>query len=53
MNNNSGKIQKYCVWGLILIVAISIPGTGAWSGSLIAANKKVNCKTKLDFVKLN
>jgi uncharacterized membrane protein len=37
MNNNSGKIQKYGVWGLILIVAIPIPGTGVWSGSLIAA----------------
>jgi uncharacterized membrane protein len=37
MNNNSGKIQKYGVWGLILVVAIPIPGTGVWSGSLIAA----------------
>jgi len=37
MNNNSGKIQKYGVWGLILIVAIPLPGTGVWSGSLIAA----------------
>ena len=37
INNNSGKIQKYGVWGLILIVAIPIPGTGVWSGSLIAA----------------
>jgi len=37
MNNNSGKIQKYGVWGIILIVAIPLPGTGVWSGSLIAA----------------
>ena len=37
MNTNSGKIQKYGVWGLILIVAIPLPGTGVWSGSLIAA----------------
>ena len=37
INNNSGKIQKYGVWGLILIVAIPLPGTGVWSGSLIAA----------------
>lgn len=35
--NNSGKIKKYGVWGLILIVAIPLPGTGVWSGSLAAA----------------
>lgn len=35
--NNSGKIQKYGAWGLILFVAIPLPGTGIWSGSLAAA----------------
>lgn len=34
---NSWRIQKYGVWGLILLVAIPLPGTGVWSGSLIAA----------------
>jgi uncharacterized membrane protein len=34
---NSAKIQKYGVWGLILLVAIPLPGTGVWSGSLAAA----------------
>lgn len=33
----SGKIQKYGVWGLLLFVAIPLPGTGVWSGSLAAA----------------
>lgn len=47
MNNNSGKIQKYGVWGLILIVAIPLPGTGVWSGSLIAA--LMNMRFKLAF----
>lgn len=37
MNKNSDKIQKYGVWALILIVAIPLPGTGVWSGSLAAA----------------
>ena len=37
LKNNSGKIQKYGVWGLILLVAIPLPGTGVWSGSLAAA----------------
>lgn len=34
---NNNKIQKYGVLGLILIVAIPLPGTGVWSGSLAAA----------------
>lgn len=33
----SGSIQKYGVWGLLVFVAIPLPGTGVWSGSLIAA----------------
>lgn len=33
----SGKIEKYEFWGLVLFVAIPLPGTGAWTGSLIAA----------------
>ncbi len=34
---NREKIQKYGFWGLILVVAIPLPGTGVWSGSLAAA----------------
>ena len=34
---NRAKIQKYGVWGLILLVAVPLPGTGVWSGSLAAA----------------
>lgn len=30
-------IDKYGPWGLYLFVAIPLPGTGAWTGSLIAA----------------
>ena len=37
LNNNGGKIQKYGAWGLMLIVAIPLPGTGVWSRSLAAA----------------
>ncbi len=33
----SDKIQKYGFWGLILFVAIPLPGTGVWSGTLAAA----------------
>lgn len=35
--NGSDKIQKYSYWGLLLFVAIPLPGTGVWSGSLAAA----------------
>ncbi len=33
----SDKIRKYGFWGLILFVAIPLPGTGVWSGTLAAA----------------
>lgn len=34
---NRAKVEKYSFWGLCLFVAIPIPGTGAWTGSLIAS----------------
>ena len=33
----SEKIEKYQFWGLVLFVGIPLPGTGAWTGSLIAS----------------
>ena len=35
--SKSEKIEKYEFWGLVLFVGIPLPGTGAWTGSLIAA----------------
>lgn len=32
----SAQIEKYGVLGLFLFVAIPLPGTGAWTGSLLA-----------------
>ena len=34
---NRDTIEKYGHWGLLLFVAIPLPGTGAWTASLIAA----------------
>lgn len=34
---NRPKVEKYGFWGLFLFVAIPLPGTGAWTGSLVAA----------------
>ena len=31
------KIMKHKKWGLLLFVGIPIPGTGAWTGALVAA----------------
>jgi uncharacterized membrane protein len=33
----SEQIEKYEFWGLVLFVGIPLPGTGAWTGSLIAS----------------
>lgn len=32
----SESIQKYILWGLFMFVAIPLPGTGAWTGALVA-----------------
>ena len=30
-------VNKYGFWGLCILVAIPLPGTGAWTGALVAA----------------
>lgn len=40
-DKHKDKINKYSFWGLFLFVAIPLPGTGAWTGSLIAALMKI------------
>src|SRR5699024_6711079 len=42
--SKSGRIQKYGVWGLLVFVSIPLPGTGVWSGSLIAALLNIRFK---------
>ncbi len=36
-DKHSDKIEKYSLLGLFLLVAIPLPGTGAWTGALVAA----------------
>ena len=31
------KIDKYGIWGLLFFVAIPLPGTGGWTGALLAS----------------
>ena len=40
----SDQIKKYEFWGLVLFVGIPLPGTGAWTGSLIASLLDVDIK---------
>ena len=35
--SKSDSIKKYEFWGLVLFVGIPLPGTGAWTGALVAA----------------
>lgn len=35
--SKSADVVRYQTWGLLLFVAIPLPGTGAWTGALIAA----------------
>lgn len=34
---NTPKVQKYAFLGLLIFVALPLPGTGAWTGALVAA----------------
>ena len=40
----SDSIRRYEFWGLALFVGIPLPGTGAWTGSLIAALLNIDLK---------
>ena len=40
----SDKIKKYEFWGLVLFVGIPLPGTGAWTGALIASLLEIDIK---------
>lgn len=37
-------VKKYAFWGLFFFVAVPLPGTGAWTGSLIAAMMDMRVK---------
>lgn len=44
LGEKSQKIRKYEFWGLLLFVGIPLPGTGAWTGSFIAALLHIKMK---------
>jgi len=40
-------ILRYKFWGLLILVAIPLPGTGAWTGALVAAVMNMRLKSAL------
>ena len=44
VEKKKGQLEKYGFWGIVLFVGIPLPGTGAWTGSLIAAMLNMNKK---------
>ena len=40
----SDQIKKYEFWGLVIFVGIPLPGTGAWTGALIASLLGIDIK---------
>ena len=46
------SIEKSCFWGLLFFVGIPLPGTGAWTGALIAAMLDVPKKKSIPAIAL-
>jgi len=47
VRKNTNKVLRYAHWGLLLFVAVPLPGTGAWTGALIAAFLDIRMRTAL------
>ena len=50
--SKSDKVVRYQTWGLLLFVAIPLPGTGAWTGALIAAVMDLRLKNAIPAITL-
>ncbi len=48
----SRDVRKYETWGLLLFVAIPLPGTGAWTGALIASVLNMRIKRAVPVILL-
>ena len=46
------KVRKYRTLGLVLLVAIPLPGTGAWTGALVAAFLNIRLRHALPAIAL-
>lgn len=50
--NKSDKLEKGYFWGLLLFVGIPLPGTGAWTGALLATLLDVPKKKSIPAIAL-
>ena len=46
----SEKVKRWRDWGLLLFVAIPLPGTGGWTGALIAALTDIRIKRSFPII---
>lgn len=46
------KIDKYGIWGLLIFVAIPLPGTGGWTGALLASLLELDKKKSFFVISL-
>lgn len=46
------KVKRYSFWGLFILVAIPLPGTGAWTGALAASLLDMRLKRALPAIAL-
>ena len=46
------KIDKYGIWGLLLFVAIPLPGTGGWTGALLASLLQLDKKKSFGVISI-
>lgn len=44
------KVKKYRLWGLLLLVAVPLPGTGAWTGALVADLLDIRIRASLPVI---
>lgn len=51
-DKKKGTMEKYKEWGLLIFVAIPLPGTGGWTGALIAALMDMRIKKTLPIIGL-
>ena len=52
VEKKKGQIEKYGYYGILLFVGIPLPGTGAWTGALIATMLDMNKKKSFIFIAL-
>lgn len=45
-----GAVERYAAWGLLVLVAVPLPGTGAWTGSLVAALMDMRLKRAMPVI---